>query len=257
MSTLSNDVLNAVKKRLAEEERLRKEQEAWDNSPAGQYGKDFGARLGPWVLDLAADIAATQRIPTSAMHVTKRTVKKDDPTDWPCDHGSFEGTLYRFPDDTVDEGFKSTPYLHGCRCPPADSWGVVFGATSQQDGLLSYGILPDAHQFWFSLASIGEPGEAAHYFDRSPGHDQLSPGELVVQIASARDSGAKGHPCSLGGFTMDHVTNFYFPIRGAEALFGATLEGFFRGEPLIPQFTRRPPPAPPAPPPPAPRRHSR
>jgi hypothetical protein len=245
MSPVSNDALAAVKRRLAEEERQRKEREAWKASPAGLHGRDFGTRLAPWILELAESVSQAQRIPVTAMHVVKRAVHKDDPTDWPCMRGEFEAVLHRFPSGAVEPGFKSTPFLAGCRCPPGDAWALVLGLRLDQDGLLSYGILPGAQQFWFTLADLGDMTESAHHFDGTRGHDQIAPGEMVVQVSGVLDTSDEPsevpHPCSLGSFSLDHTTNFFLPLRNAEALFRATLDGFLRGQPLPPQFHRRPP----------------
>jgi hypothetical protein len=243
MSPVSNDALAAVKRRLAEEERQRKEREAWQASPAGLHGKDFGARLQPWILDLASSIAESQRIPVTALQVTRRAVHKDDPTDWPCARGEFEAVLHRFPSGAVEKGFKSTPFLTGCRCPPADAWALVLGLRLDQDGLISYGILPGAQQFWFTAADLGDMNESGHHFDGTRGYEQIMPGELVVQVSGVLDTSDEPldppHPCSLGSFSLDHTTNFFLPLRSAESLFRATLDGFFKGQPLAPQFNRK------------------
>jgi hypothetical protein len=240
MSNASKDVLTAVKRRFAEEERQRKEHEAWLATPAGRHGKDFGARLGPWILELARGMAEAQKIPVVATHVTSRSVRADDPHDWPCDRGEFEATVHRFPGGSVEPGFKSTPFLMGCRCPPADAWAIVVGLGAAQEGLLSYGILPGHHQSWFTVADLGDKAESAHHFDGTAGYDQIAPGEIVVQVRGVAEADDPEHPCSLGAYSMTHATNFYYPVRGAAALFGATLEGFLRGEPLVPQFQRHP-----------------
>jgi hypothetical protein len=246
MSSDINKALAAAKKRLVEEERQRKERELWRASPAGQHGKDFGTRLGPWILELARTISEGQRIPVAAMHITRRIVRHDDVVgDWPCGRGEFEGTVHRFPIGSVERGFRSTPFLVGCRCPPHDAWGLVIGSRADQDGLLSYGILPDSGQYWFTPADLGDVAESSGYFDGSPGHDQIAPGEVVVHVAGVRDSSDEPadppHPCSLGSFSLARSTNFFFPLRSAELAFRATLEGFLAGQPLVPQFNRRSP----------------
>jgi hypothetical protein len=238
-----NKALAAAKRRLADEERQRKEREAWLLSPAGQHAREFGTKVGPWILELARSISEGQRVPVAALHVTRSAVRKDDPHDWPCGRGEFEATVHRFPDDEVDQGFKSTPFLVGCRCPPADAWGLVVGPKAQQDGLLSYGILPDSGQFWFTPADLGDVAESARYFDGSRDHEQIAPGEVVVHVSGVRDTSEEPssppHPCSLGSFSLAHATNFILPLRSAEIAFRATLEAFFGGQPLAPQFTRR------------------
>jgi hypothetical protein len=241
MSGISNSALAAVKRRLAEEERQRKEQEAWKATPAGQHGASFGARLEPWILGLADSLSTAGKTEVIALHVTRQVLNdKEDPFEWPCGRGEFEATLYRFPKGTVEEGFASSPFLAGCRCPAADAWSLTIGIKPDREGMLAYGLLPGVQQFWFTPAPLGDPGEAVHYYDGSRDHDQIGLGEMVVQVTGVRDDAAP-HPCSLGGFSLDHATNFFFPLRNAEALFNATLEGFFRGEPLVPQFARRPP----------------
>jgi hypothetical protein len=253
MSSGSNNPLAAIKKRLAEEERRRQEYDLWLASPAGQYGKNFGARLEPWVLELARGLEESEKVPVVAMRVTRRVVRKDDPAEWPCGRGEFEATVHRLPAETVEEGFKSTPFLNGCRCPPGDAWGLVLGVKPETDGLLAYGILPGARQFWFTAAEIGDSVESARYFDGTPGHDQIAPGEVVVQVSGVLDTSDEEnppHPCSLGSFSLEHTTNFYYPVRGAEFALSATMEAFLRGGELVPQFTRRPPPPPAAPAPP-------
>jgi hypothetical protein len=243
MSPVSNDALAAVKRRLAEEERQRKQREAWLASPAGQHGKDFAVRLQPWILELASSIADTQRIPVTALQIVRRALHKDDPTDWPCARGEFEAVLHRFPSGAVEKGFRSTPFLTGCRCPPADSWALVLGLRLDQDGLISYGILPGAQQFWFTAADLGDMNESVHHFDGTRGYEQIMPGELVVQVSGVADTSDQEsdppHPCSLGSFSMAHATNFFLPLRSAEVLFRATLDGFLKGQPLAPQFNRK------------------
>jgi hypothetical protein len=242
MSGAPYDPIAAAKKRLAEEERLRRERDSFLASPAGQHGKDFGTRLGPWILELAGSLARDWKVAVSAMHVRKRSIRDDDAHEWPCGRGQFEASLHRFPGGAVIPDFKSTPYLVGCRCPPADSWAMTFGPPSEQNGILSYGILPESQQFWFTPAPLGDPAEASHYFDGSAGYDQIAPGEMVVQVSGVRDTSDQPsnppHPCSLGTFSLEHSTNFFLPLRSAEIAFRATLEAFLRGDPLAPQWNR-------------------
>jgi hypothetical protein len=244
MSSASNSAIAAAKRQLAEEQRRRKERELWEASPAGQHARDFGLRVGPWILELAQGISHSQRISVAALRVTRRAVHLDDPFEWPCGRGEFDGVLHRFPAGSADE-LGSTAFLVGCRCPPPDAWALVLGKNADRDGLLSYGILPDSPQFWFTAANLGDASESARYFDGSRGHDQIAPGEVVVQVSGVRDTSNEpeesAHPCSLGSFSLAPVTNFFLPLRNAEAAFRATLDAFFHGQALVPQFSRRPP----------------
>jgi hypothetical protein len=241
MSGDLNKALAAAKKRLAEEERKRQEHAAWKLTPAGQHGQGFGAKVGPWLLEVAEGISTSQKVPVAALHIMRSSIRQPDPADWPCGRGEFEATVHRFPDGTVERGFKGNPYLVGCRCPPPDSWGLVIGSRATQDGLLSYGIVAEAGQFWFVPADLGDVAESAHYFDGSRDHDQIAPGEVVVHVFGARDDSHEhpDHPCNLGSFAADHTTNFFLPLRGSDFAFRATLEGFFAGQPLAPQFRRK------------------
>jgi len=248
MSSISNKALAAVKKRLAEDEQKRKEHQAWKTTPVGLHGNDFGERLRPWILALAESISVDQKMDVVALHVTRRALHDDeDPFEWPCGRGEFEATVHRFPKGSVQEGFASSPFLAGCRCPPADAWALTLGLGPGQEGLLGYGLLPDSQQFWFMPADLGDASESPHYFDGSPGFDQIARDEMVVHVCGVRDTSIDpeaSHPCSVGAVSLDHATNFLFPHRGADALFNATLEGFFQGEHLVPQFHRHPPPGP-------------
>jgi hypothetical protein len=74
---------------------------------------------------------------------------------------------------------------------------------------------------------------------------------MVVEVFGALDASldpaAAPDPCGLGSFALAPFTNFLYPLRAAEIAFRATLEGFFHGAELAPQFHRHPPPpAPPA-----------
>lgn len=245
MSSISNKALAAVKKRLAEEEQRRKEHEAWKTTPAGRHDKDFGERLRPWILALGKSISVAQKIDVVALHVTRRALHDgEDPFEWPCGRGEFEATVHRFPKGSLEEGFVSSPFLTGCRCPTADAWALTLGLDPKREGMLGYGLLPDSRQFWFMPADLGDTSESQHYFDGSRGFDQIAPDEMVVHVFGVRDISTDPealHPCSVGGVSLDHATNFLFPHRTAEALFNATLEGFFQGERLVPQFQRHPP----------------